>query len=112
MTGIIQTSRPYFSSGREGGDEVGGSLSAPCMGEGLSRFSCVSVIMKVFCAGIGWVWHANKVVRPDLLVQCFVARAQRVKTFPFSKKKKFDHVIELMHTCTWLCHRLLICGST
>ena len=59
------------------------------------------------------VWLARpggahqSIVRPDLL-SVLLLEPGRSKFFHF---RKIDHVMELMHTCTWLCPRWLICGS-
>ena len=47
---------------------------------------------------------------PDLL-NVLLLEPGGSKFFHFQKKKKFDHVIELIHTRTRLHHRSLVCGS-
>ena len=50
----------------------------------------------------------TRLLRPDLL-NVLLLEPGGSKIFHF--RKKINHMIEIMHTHTWLRHRWLICGS-
>ena len=51
--------------------------------------------------------HTKRLDQTYLMFCCSSPACQSLKKII----NEFDHVIELMHTCTWLHHRWLVCGS-